>query len=310
MPDYTHSKGKFTLPDDLKDLSAVIVEDLDIEEYHDLGKFSKHGENAIVSKSQLVEMDCPAKFKHKYLDEAPAEDKDHFNVGNAVHTLALEPTLFHDRFYIIPEGTRRDKRTDAYKACMAEAGFRKMVTSADYLNVKGMAEALRGSRVAMKLLERAGRVEPSIFFTDEVTGMRLRARPDFMGDDGLIVDLKTARTAEPDAFYRHAFDLHYDMSVALTSEAYKRLTGKMPDNYVFLVIESGEPHVIEAFDSFRPVSKNDPSNLNYYGVGEWRLRASIDKLAECRKRGFWPGYTDGKIKPMGVPAYELKKMEE
>lgn len=308
MPKFIFGETMLELPDDPK-AAAQLIEDLDIEAYHDLGSIAKHGDNAILSKSQLADMECPAKFKHKYIDEQPDEDKDHLNVGNAVHTLALEPKLFHDRFYVIPEGIKRDKRTEKYQACIAEAGKRKMLTFKDFENVKGMAKAVTESKIAMYLLEGTGKIESSIIWTDEASGVKLRARPDLMRDDGLIVDLKTGHTAEPMKFSRVAFDLQYDISVAMTCEAYKQLHGKKPDNYVFLIVEAEPPYVIEAYESFRPWDPDDMSKFTYFDAGWFRFRRALDRFVECKNSGVWPGYNKI-ITPMSVPGYAMKNLEK
>ena len=244
--------------------NAQLFEDMSIEEYH--------SRKDVISKSMLSEMGCPAKFKWKYIDNAEQPDKDYFNVGNAVHTLALEPGLFHDRFYVIPEGIRRDPRTKEFKICMAEAGQRKMLTAKDHASILGMAKSLAADKKSLALLQGAGKIEPSIFWTDDETKIRMRSRPDFMRDDGLIVDLKTGASANPDNFFRSAWENHYDVSAAMTTEGYQALYGKLPDNYVFLVIEKEPPYLIEAFDAFRPCEGSDPSGMSYYDAGVHRFR--------------------------------------
>lgn len=318
MPKYIFGETMIELPDDPVQV-AQIIEDLDIEDYHDLGDFRKHGDNTILSKSQLALMDCPAKFEYEFITpkdpDAEEDDEDHLNIGNAVHTLALEPDLFHDRFYVLPEGLRRDKRTKDYQAAIAEAKDRKMIvakgnkSAAGFDDIKGMAKALTSNRKALALLEGAGKIEPSIFWDDPDTGVRLRARPDFLRDDGLIVDLKTGHTADPMLFSKVAYDLHYDISVAMTTEAVTRLRGKRPDNYVFLMIESKPPYVIEAYDSFRPWDPNDMTKFTYFDAGSYRFRRALDRFVECRRSGIWPGYNTI-VTPMSVPGYAMKKLEE
>jgi hypothetical protein len=279
---------------------AELIEDLSIEDYH--------ARKDVISKSMLADMDCPARFKWKYLDGGKEPDSDCLNIGNAVHTLALEPKLFHERFYVIGEGIRRDKRTEAFKEVISEAGTRKLIAHNDFKDIQGMAASLAGNKWALALLQGSGKIEPSIFWTDEETGIPLRCRPDFMRDDGLIVDLKTGHTAEPEGFMRTAWNLGYDMSAAMTSEGYRALTGKMPDNYVFLVVEKEPPYIIEAYDSFRPCDPADPAHLTYHDAGAFRFRQALNQYKQCRDTNNWPAYS-GKISPMKVPYYGLKQME-
>lgn len=293
---------------------GVLRTDLSIEDYHDFGNIKKHGEAAVISKSMLSEMGCPAKFEWKYVKGNQSADKSVFNVGNAVHTLALEPDTFHDRFYVIPKGVRRDKRTAEYQGIIAEANGRKMLleegttNESGYDDIKAMAESIASNKIALALLKRKGLAEPSIFWTDPTTGVKLRCRPDFMAEDGLIVDLKTARDAEPEAFFRAAFDCHYDVSVGMTCDGYKALYGKMPDNYVFLVVEKNGPCIIEAYDSFRPFDLEDPAKLTYLAAGNYRYRKFLESYKSCVDSGVWPAYS-GKVNPMGIPRYALKKLD-
>lgn len=287
---------------------ATMLNDLSIEDYHDMGNVFKYGKNAIFSKSQLGLMDCPAKFKYEYIDGAEKEEKDFVIVGNAVHTLALEPDLFHSRIYLLPEGVRRDKRTDVYQKHLEAANGRKIITAGDFVDIQGMAKSLASNKKAMCLLQASGKIEASIFWQDEESGFNLRCRPDFMRDDGLIVDLKTAVSAEPNEFARSAFDCHYDVSVGMTVDGVEKLIGKKPDNYVFLVVEKKAPYIIEAYDSFRPWDKDDLAKTTYLDAGSYRYRKSLDKLGECFKTGIWGGYSDS-INPMSVPRYAMKKLE-
>lgn len=304
---YIFGEAELVIPDNIE-IKAYMVEDLSIDDYHDLGNIQKHGKDAVLSKSQLGDLDCPAKFKHAYVDGNAASDKDHFNVGNAAHTLALEPDLFDDRFYVLPEGLRRDARTDAFKACQVEAGKRKMITHNAHANLIGMSKALLKSTIAMSILEGAGKIESSIFWKDKESGLSLRTRPDLMRDDGLLVDLKTCVSADPMRFSKAAFDNKYDISVAMMTAGYEMLHAKKPDNVVFLCIEKEPPYVIEAYDSFRPWDPDDMSKFTYFDAGWFRYRNALRQFNECMETGIWPGYSRT-ITPMSVPGYAMKALE-
>jgi len=275
-------------------MKAELKKEQSIEDYH--------LRDGYISKSSLANIiDCPAKYKY-WLDN-PQTDKKHFNIGNAVHTLALEPELFHARFFVIPEGIRKDARTEKYQAVLAEAGNKKIISKEDMTDILGMAESLRNNKKALALLQAKGLAEASIYWQED--GLGFKCRPDFMRDEGLIVDLKMTKSAYKPFFQKDAHNYHYDMSVALTSRGYKALTGELPQNYVFLAVENKPPYVIEAYDSFRDFNGMD----SLYKFGEYRLSMAIDKLKECRQTGDWHSYNRG-IEALGIPSYAVSELAE
>jgi len=281
-------------------MKAELFEDMTIEDYHD--------RLDVQSKTMLKEfIDCPARYKYKYFDGGVEKEKqkDHMNLGHAVHTLALEPHLFDKTYYILPEGIVRNKKHKAFQEQLKEANGRKIIRTEDLVNIEGMANSLKANKQALALLDAPGKIEASIFWTDPETGLKCRARPDFMRDDSLIVDLKMSYTAEPKLFQNTAFNMCYDVSAALTTRGYEALYGKKPDNYVFLVIEPEPPYIVEGYDAFRPFE----DGVSYLNVGNTRLNAALNRLVECKKTGHWPGYNNG-IKPLGIPYYAKKLLDE
>ena len=95
----------------------------------------------------------------------------------------------------------------------------------------------------------------------------------------------------------------------MTCEGVKKLTGKKPDNYVFLMVESKPPYVIEAYDSFRPWDPDDITKFTYFDAGWFRFRRMLDRFVECKKSGHWPGYQKI-ITPMSVPGYAMRNLEK
>ena len=71
-----------------------------------------------------------------------------------------------------------------------------------------MANSLLKNSLALSLLKSDGYVEASIFWENE-EGMKFRCRPDFMRNDGLLVDLKTAESVRPENFYKNANNFNY-----------------------------------------------------------------------------------------------------
>ncbi len=274
-------------------MSAKIIENT-IHDYH-----SSVG----LSKSMLsVLADCPARFHYQYILGGKGEDTPSLRLGNAMHVLALEPDLWAKGYHVLPEGHRRDARTEKHKEQTLIADGRVMITTKEHETVLGMAEALVKNPTALSLLKSPGRVESSIYWQDG--DLQLRCRPDLLRNDALVVDLKTARSVKPSLFFKDAFNMHYDLSVALTNRGYEALNGKPLDNYIFLCIESEPPYLIEAYESFRPPVDGDGfhSGMSYLELGNGRLDALLAVFKHCFAMKTWPGYCE-KIEPMGYPRW-------
>lgn len=275
---------------------AAVLKEIPILEYH---------RSPGLSKSMISVLDdCPTRFKYQYLDGGKKEETASLRLGNAMHVLALEPELWKSGYHVLPEGHRKDARTEKHKEQVDIAAGRTMLKQEEFETVEGMADALVKNPFALSLLKAPGRVEASIFW--EFDGINMRCRPDFMRNDGLIVDLKTARSVKPEFFFKDAYNYHYDLSVALTTMGYEELYGKIPDNYIFLCIESEPPYLIEAYESYRSPVDGDgmPLGPSYLDKGRERLDKLISIYKGCVLSGVWPGYV-GKIRAMEVPRWAI-----
>ena len=81
---------------------AQFYKNMPIDEYH--------GHRDVLSKSGLGKFaDCPARFKHLYLDGNEPPPTKSLRMGNAVHVLALEPELWKEGYHIMPSSYFNDK---------------------------------------------------------------------------------------------------------------------------------------------------------------------------------------------------------
>lgn len=280
-------------------MQAKLVENMGIEEYH--------AQKNVLSKSMLVDLlppSCPAKFKHLYIDGGKTKQTKSLRIGNASHVLALEPKKFDEQYFVMSKDTVRNPKSGKYKEILGQAEGRIVLSKKEHTQVIGMADAIRRNKTALALLDSPGLIESSIFW--EEGGIKYRCRPDFMRNDGLIIDLKTAASVRQKAFERSADDKYYALSVALTCRGYKALYGKEPQNYIFLCVEQDEPHLIEAYDSFRPF---DAFGTSYLDVGNALLDKAVAIYKACNDNNHWPGYNEKPITALGLPAHRRKFLE-
>lgn len=267
--------------------NAMLHKSMDMDKYQAM---TTH-----LSKTMLsVLADCPAKFKHQFIDlGATKEETKSLRIGKAVHTLAMEPEKWEDE-YALFDG---DRRTTAGKSAYAELlDEGKTIIRADEMKqIDGMANAIVKHNVANALLKSSGHVEASITWHQD--GLDFKCRPDFMRNDGLIVDLKTSKSAKPSQFAKDAYNYKYFLSVALTSAGYEALHGKPPEEYVMLVIETEAPYCISAFTTF--TSFSTMSVLEY---GKMRLAELIGAYKTCLTNNEWPEY-QRTIEPLRLPTY-------
>jgi len=272
---------------------SKIIKDMSIEEYHAHPAISKSGLD-LVAKS-------PRHYWYEYLrpERDEREDKTHFVIGQAFHTLVLEPELFNEQF-LVWSGKPRNKKAgkEEYAQAQYEANGRSLLKKSEYEDIKQMAKAVREHPGAMRLLNANGQAESSIFWTDPETGIECRCRPDFLRDDGLIVDLKTAHDASHETFMKSAFTHRYDVQSAFYSEGAKQ-AGITPMGFAYVVVESKKPLCVSTFSTDQDMMM----------LGEYRMRKDMATFAACLKRNEWPGYS-GMIKPLGIPAWGHKILNE
>lgn len=148
----------------------------------------------------------------------------------------------------------------------------------------------------------------TLVWQDELTGVWLRARPDFLpqscidgADVRIVSDLKfmAASHCSPRGFSKAIDNFGYHLSAAWYSEGIKQVYGKYPTHFLFIVIEKEEPHTVSTYW----LEAEDIER------GHKQMRQAIDLFAACLKRNEWPGYTTGPTK-IGLPIYARMRVDE
>jgi hypothetical protein len=174
------------------------------------------------------------------------------------------------------------------------------LAKAEIQKAQRMAGNVFGNPLAAKLLAE-GTPEVSIYWHDDQTGVRCRARPDYLPDRPgrmICVDYKTAKSANPLAFERAAADYGYHQQAAWYLDALREAEIDDDAAFLFIVQEKVAPYLMS-------LVQLDPEAIE---LGRRQNRRALETFAKCRDEKVWPGYGDG-IHTAHLPAYAVKRIE-
>ena len=212
-----------------------IIRNLPIEEYHRHDAVSKSGLDKIHRSI--------ADYQHA--KENPYDPSASMVVGSALHDLVLQPELFHDKFALYEETSRRYGKTyDAWRA--ANPGVTALSAS-EMEGVLRMAEKVAAHPIASEVLSD-GEPEVSLFWTDADTGVECRCRPDWLRSDNVGVDLKTARGADFRGFQRSVAQYRYHVQAAFYGDGIAEVLEQPLDHFLFVVVESDAPYNVAVYE--------------------------------------------------------------
>lgn len=246
----------------------------------------------------------PAHYYAAYLDpeREPVEQTPAMAFGTACHTIILEPEDYATRHLVIPEGvSRRSKdgkaELDALEEAAAAVGGTTIKAEDDVL-VRKIGDAMQRS-AQWNRLHNVGLAERSYYWIDEETGVLCKCRPDWQtwvtdapSTEDLIVDVKTAFAADPDAFERSAYNLGYHISAAFYLDGVEAVTGVRPAGFVFACVEKEAPFATAFYMADGGMIRE----------GRAVYRRNLRTLATCLETGKWPGYPDA-IQHIGLPKW-------
>lgn len=220
--------------------------------------------------------------------------------GSLVHTIILEPQLINGDWAIMPEGLDKGKGAKAREEEFLLANEGKEIVAYDeYVQLCNIAKAVQEDAEASALLSGEGVNEASFFWTDPITGIEMRCRPDRLRDDGLIVDAKTTPSIEHFAFRRSCWEFGYDRQSGMYTDGVEIATGRKPTGFAFIAIEGKE-----APEIFVQVFVMTEADIN---TGRVRYRKALDLMKSYRDQfGTDPQAWPKKTSP-GVIEVDLSK---
>jgi exodeoxyribonuclease VIII len=256
----------------------------------DLTNAQYHASEGLSRSGLWTFKQLPYKFWYEKISGQyePPGDKEAFILGDVVHAMTLEPDTFNDRYMVMPNIDKRTKSgKELYAQVMLEAGNKTLVKPETMDLAHDMNRALMGNSTVCDLL-RDAKMEKSIYWKHEATGLICKARPDIW-QGRIVSDLKTTIDAGFRSFQASAYKYGYFLQAAMLYEALKSL-GEPFHNFVFICIEKTKPHAIGLY-------MLDDDALQF---GIDMFHALMERIAICYDKNVWPDYG---ISKLTIPKY-------
>lgn len=258
--------------------------------------------DASVSNSMLTALNkTPAHCYALHLDpDRPAnESTAAMRTGTLMHTAVLEQAQMPARYAIKPEGMSfATKDGKAWRETVPDGV--EIISSDAAAQAQMQRAAIWRVPVLAKLLSH-GFAESSCFWIDESTGLRCRARPDWIHPTGakscVVLDLKSIADLTRESVQRaiasygyHRQQAHYRNGVTAC--------GLHVEEFVFGFVSSSYPYLAAA------LVIDDESA----GQGQEEVAELLAKFKGCRDLNFWPAFGDG-YQQTSLPIWARRSQE-
>lgn len=212
--------------------------------------------------------------------------------GSAFHAFILEPEVFAKNYVQAPKFDRRTKEGKEAAAKWDEENYGKTALAADQMEaLAAMRDSVFKHAGAAKMLAK-GEAESSLYWTDKMTGLKCRIRPDWLFDGGMA-DLKSCVSASKADFAKAVANLGYDIEAAFYIDGMKAVTGKTVD-FFFIAVEKTAPYTTACYKASQEMIE----------VGRAKYRGGLELLKWCQENNQYPGYQpNGEIETIDLPRW-------
>jgi hypothetical protein len=156
-----------------------------------------------------------------------------------------------------------------------------------------MRDAVMAHPVARELVTDH-KAEQSVFWEED--NLALKCRPDAW-KPGILVDLKTTRSADPNEFGKTAHEFGYHQSAAHYIDGVKAATGEeLP--FHFVLVEKTEPYLVSVVEL----------DIEAINIGRQLNDRAKRIYRECVEANTWPGYPNADL--ISLPMWAIYKAEE
>lgn len=275
----------------------MVRDDLSAEQYHD--------DATAIGKSGLDYVArSPAHYYAAYLDphRVREEATPAMILGTCYHYASLEPAKFKAKVIGAPVGDRRTKEgKKAYAEFLALHPGKIILPQEDYDTVRRMRDVLH-AHPAARVLITGGVTERSFYWKDADTGVLCKCRPDYARRDGVLVDLKSAEDARPDAFARSSWNYRYYVQAPWYMDGVGHAASwdgtaefARPEVFAFIVQEKSPPYSVMVYEATR----------QFLDTGRMEYTRNLTTYAACLREGYWPAYPE-EILPIDLPSWAVR----
>lgn len=239
----------------------------------------------------------PLHYWQQYLspDKEPFTATSAMIIGEAIHTMIMEPHLFDQRFIVGQQVDGRTKEGKKYKEEFAILANGKHILYEDqYHNILNIIDSVNNHPTVRKLIKEP-KIEQSIYWVDSATELLCKARPDIWTEKRLI-DIKTTNDATPEYFSRSVSDYNYHIQAAMQIDAVREITGVLIHHFIFIAIQTSRPYKPYIY------------TLGDYEIdlGRKEYKKLLIVLRECFDSNRWDLDRETAIE-LNLPAYAFNK---
>ena len=205
--------------------------------------------------------------------DGPDEEKAIWVKYRVVHMGVFEPSRFGRDVAVYRDG-KRDKRTKKYQEFMEAHPGAEILLPGEYDEARYMIDALMGHPRAWELLSSPGPSEFPVYWTDPVTGIKMKGLIDHHAWSNMVVDLKAATTADFHRMVKTISKYQYFGQVAGYKEA-----SKSEEDSRIVFVQPARPWDVR-------IHWQTPE---WHKLGMDLQRKYLDELKACQDSGNWPG---------------------
>lgn len=256
--------------------------------YDGISNADYHADAALGSTSlKTLATKTPA---HWLYDSTHPNTSDAFTLGTAAHSLILEDDV--SQFVIVDATNWLTKDAKTAKAEALSGGLVPLLTK-EFDQVQAMRDSVMSHDLARTAFT-GHKAEQSVFWDED--GAMLKCRPDAW-NPGALIDLKTARDANPAEFGKVAAEYGYHQSAAHYIDGVKAATGEeLP--FHFVLVEKTEPYLVSVVEL----------DIEAINIGRALNDRAKRIYRECSESNTWPGYVTADL--VSLPMWAIYKAED